>query len=321
MQQFFIESFQQGLRIYWQVLKISFPILVVVKWLQDEFGFVSLFGTLLEPLMHSLNLPGEAGLVWATAIFLQLYAAILIAVSLWDVMELSVAQASVLGLLLLVAHNLLVEGRIVQRAGVRLIHGWLFRLGFGWLFAWLAAAIYAAGGWLQQPAVHLLGEVLVPSGWDEWFLYQLDIWLKIAGVIWVMVVVVNALKVSGIERHIIAILVPILKPFGIGKEAVTVTVVGALLGIAYGGGMLIEQAKQGHIPKKDLLCSLLLLCLLHAVIEDTILMFLIGADWTATLLMRVIFALVCMVLIAKYFSHYPQSVYRWVVAEKRSKSG
>ena len=52
----------------------------------------------------------------------------------------------------------------------------------------------------------------------------------------------------GVEKVIQWMLRPLLKLVGIGKEAITITLVGITLGIAFGGGLLI---KTGYIWLKE----------------------------------------------------------------------
>ena len=55
---------------------------------------------------------------------------------------------------------------------------------------------------------------------------------------------------------------------------------------------LINEAKSGKINKTEVFGSLTLLALLHSVIEDTILIMLMGAHISGALFFRVFFALI-----------------------------
>jgi hypothetical protein len=99
---------------------------------------------------------------------------------------------------------------------------------------------------------------------------------------------------------------PPLRLFGIQKEAMNIIIVGMFIGIQFGGGMLIREVRKGNIDKQSLFLSVSLLNLLHAMIEDTILMFLVGGHISGILFARVIFSLIASYLIfivyKKYFS-------------------
>jgi len=48
-------------------------------------------------------------------------------------------------------------------------------------------------------------------------------------------------------------------------------IVGITLGVSFGGGLLINEAKRGHISPRDIFVAMMLLNLLHSLIEDTLL--------------------------------------------------
>ena len=76
------------------------------------------------------------------------------------------------------------------------------------------------------------------------------------------------------------------------KDATTLTLVGITLGLSYGGGLLINEARKGHIKAKDICAAILLLSLLHSIIEDTLLILLLGADLSAILWARLVFTMI-----------------------------
>tara|TARA_B100000780_G_C20737736_1_gene293057 strand:+ start:110 stop:373 length:264 start_codon:yes stop_codon:yes gene_type:complete len=79
---------------------------------------------------------------------------------------------------------------------------------------------------------------------------------------------------------------------GIGKEASTITLVGITLGLSFGGGLLIKEAHAGHVSKKDVFTSLVFLGFCHSLIENTLLVILLGAHVSGILWFRLVFAFV-----------------------------
>jgi len=71
------------------------------------------------------------------------------------------------------------------------------------------------------------------------------------------------------------------------------------LGLAYGGGLLIREAQKRTIPLRELFIAVSLLSICHSLIEDTILMLLLGADLTVILPIRFALSLVCIFLLVK----------------------
>lgn len=293
------ECWRDSVRIYWTLLRISLPLLVAVRILDEQFNFVSVAGELMAPLMEPVGLPGQAAIVWATAIFLQLYAAMLVLASLWPQLDMSAAQATVLGVLMLTAHALPVELRIVQKAGARMRAMLPVRLGGAMLAGMLMHAIYSWGGWLQEPATLYFSPPPEAAGWSEWIVGQAKNWALIFAVILVLVIFIRILKVTHAEKALIFILSPALRRMGIGARATTTTLVGMTLGLSYGGALLIDESRRGDVGRRDMLCALTLLCLCHSIIEDTLAMMLIGAHISGVLFGRLIFSFLFMLAFSR----------------------
>ena len=99
-----------------------------MHFLDLQFGVVKIAGDALAPAMAVAGLPGEAAIVWAAAMTLQIYAALAIMAGLWDALAMTEAQATILATMILVAHGLPVECRIAQKAGANPIFAALLRV-------------------------------------------------------------------------------------------------------------------------------------------------------------------------------------------------
>ena len=113
------ELFRDALRTSVELFRIIIPISIVTRFLQ-QWGVVDQLGVLLGPVMELVGLPGQIGLVWATAMITNLYGGMVVFASLAPDLGLTVAQVTVLTTMMLVAHGLPVELRIAQKAGTRL---------------------------------------------------------------------------------------------------------------------------------------------------------------------------------------------------------
>ena len=119
-----------------ELLKIMIPISIIVKIL-SELGLIKIIGNALAPVMNLIGLPGDFGLVWATAMATNIYGGLIVFFSLSTGNSFTVAQVTVLGVIILVAHNLPVEARITQKAGVRLWFMLSLRIFGAFVLGWL----------------------------------------------------------------------------------------------------------------------------------------------------------------------------------------
>jgi hypothetical protein len=98
-------------------------------------------------------------------------------------------------------------------------------------------------------------------------------------------------KKSGLLKIFSVVLSPLMRFSAIGDKALLLTVVGMLLGLAYGGGLIIAQAREGEISKSDVFGSITLLAICHSILEDTILVYSLGGSLWGLLAGRLAFAL------------------------------
>ena len=83
------------------------------------------------------------------------------------------------------------------------------------------------------------------------------------------------------------------------EKVANIILIGLTLGISFGGGFLIEESRKNNISKKDILLSFSFLSLCHSIIEDTILILLLGSHISGILFFR-FFYTVIIILIMKF---------------------
>lgn len=285
------EILTQAVLICMKLFKIMIPIIVVVKILQ-EFNAIQYVAVPLEPVMQSVGLPASMGLVWATALVNTIYAAMVVFYSLSADMSLSVSQVTVLGTMMLVAHALPLEGKIAQKAGVRFIFQAGFRMVCAWLFAWILHNFYSMTGYLDKPnAMFWEPEQTLDKSYLQWALDQGGNLVLIFFLICALISIMRILQASRITELLISLLQPVLRILGIGKEAATITIVGMTMGLAYGGGLIIQEAESGRVAPRDVFASVTLMGIAHSLIEDTLLMCMLGAHISGLLWGRLFLAL------------------------------
>ncbi|MCV6588889.1 MAG: hypothetical protein OIF57_07670 [Marinobacterium sp.] len=313
LKRFFTELAAEIWEVSWTLFKLMVPTLLVVKVL-EEMGGVELLGQWLGPVMQLVGLPDSMGLVWATTMLTNIYAGMIVFFQLSLQEPMTVAQVTVLSTLLLFAHGLPVEVRIAQQAGMRVRVSLLLRIGGGLLLGWMQYQLYAAGDWLQQPNVLAWQPEPVDNSLQGWFLAQAESLVMIQLIIIVLLTGLKLLKVIGVEKLMAWLLRPLLRLLKIGSEATTITIIGATLGLAFGGGLLIKEARAGHVPEKDVFAAMAFLAMSHSLIEDTLLVLVLGADLTGVLWMRLLFTVVVVAFLTRWVARRSDPFWqRWLV--------
>ncbi len=303
-----IQVFHDALKLSFVLFRIMVPIIVAVKILQ-ELDVINYLALPLVPIMELVGLPGELGLVWATAILNNLYGAIVVLLSLVKDTPITAAQATILCTMMLVAHTLPIELKIAQASGPRLLFQAFSRLGSAILFGWLLNVFYSHFGLLQGPAnillKHDIETVAHRQTLSTWACEEIQNLLYIFFIIlglFVFMKILTKLKVIHLLNRALG---PLLKLMGVGPKASAIAMIGLTLGISFGGGLIIHEARSGHINKRDVFFSLTLMGLSHSLIEDTILMVSIGGHLSGLLFARLLLSILAVALLVKISLYLP----------------
>ncbi len=299
------DLFRNALRTSLMLFKIIVPISIATRFLQ-QWGVVDQFGILLGPVMELVGLPGQMGLVWATAMVTNIYGGMVVFATVAPDLDLTVAQVTVLSTMILVAHALPVELRIAQKAGTRFRASVMIRV-FGALFlGWLLHLSYQVTGTLQQANQALWNPPAIDPTWSAWLGAEMRNMLIIFLIILTLMAVLEIMKKLGISALMTRLLEPLLKLLGMSRDAAPVTIIGMTLGLSYGGGLIIQEAQSGRLSKRDLFASVTLMGLCHSIFEDTLLMMVLGAHLSGIFWGRLIFSLLAIFLLVRLINKLPE---------------
>ena len=296
--------------IFSSLMKIMIPALIIVRCI-ELLGWIEALGTIIQPLMLLVGLPGETGLVWMAAMMGNIYTGMAVFYQLGLAEQLSIAQVSVISSMMLIAHSLPVEVAIARAVGISLWFTLLLRIGGAFVFGYIAYQTHSGLALLQVPAPQLWQPETADTSWAAWFLTQGQTIVIAFAIIAALTLFLRILRVLGIERLIHFLLAPVLRLLGIATVASNIIIVGLTLGLSFGGGLLINEARRGHIAGKDIFLSMAFLGLCHSLIEDTLLMMMLGADVGTIVLARMAFSLLAILAVSRLLDWLPANKQSW----------
>jgi len=114
-----------------------------------------------------------------------------------------------------------------------------------------------------------------------------------------VMIIVEVLKHYQILEKITGLLTPLTKLAGIHPEGNLPLLAGLLLGIGYGGAIIIDSAKAGKLGPADIYLINLFLVICHSLVEDTLIWLAIGARAIPVQIARLVLAVMICWLVSK----------------------
>jgi hypothetical protein len=298
LQEVVVSLFHETRLTSWELIRITIPVAVLTKIL-EELGLIDYLSMVLEPVMSLIGLPGSLGLVWATAMLTNLYGGIAVFAALAPGLDLTSSQITVLCSTMLIAHSLPVELSVSKRAGADLIPIGLLRLIGAVVYAFLLNQVCLFFDIWQEKAVLLFKAADKSGDLLQWGWALLQNQGMIILIIFCIVLCMRIFRKVGLLTLLEKILAPVLPFFGMGRQAAPITVVGMVMGIGYGGALIIRETDKGMIAKEEIFNSMALMGLCHGLLEDTLIMAAIGGKFGGILWGRIVFSLIVTYLLVR----------------------
>ena len=291
----FIEIFYESKKIFIVLFKVIVPIVIIIRAL-ELLGLIPVFAKYLEPLTSFVGIDGSLGLVWMAAMLVNIYAGMAAFATLQSMFDYTVAETTILGLMILIAHSLPIEVAIAKKSGVSAIFTFLFRFINALIAGKILFYIFEYFNLFQELNTSILSIPNTNISNSDWIISQIQNFIMIFAIIFFIIAFINILKTFGIWQFILKTLKIPLNFLGMSDKVANIILIGLTLGISFGGGFLIEEAKKKEISKKDVFLSLSFLGLCHSIIEDTILILLLGSNISGILLFRFIYTVIVILI-------------------------
>lgn len=293
---------QKGWRGFLWMLKIIVPISFLTVLLEYS-GWIHYIDFIIKPAMNLLNLPPMAALPLIVGMLTGIYGGIASMV----VLPLTSNEMTLIAIFLLISHNLIQEGIIQGQSGLNPFKATLFRLTAS------SVTVIIVTRFLGSEPAHLVGENLSAAVQQplfvimkSWFMATLYLSLKIFIIIMIIMILLEVMKIFNIIHHIVKLLNPLLKTMGLNQQVGLLWLTAIAFGLAYGGAVIVEEAKEGNINKEDLEKLHLSIGINHSMIEDPALFLSLGLSAFWLWVPRLILAIVAVRMLEIYYKLKPK---------------
>ena len=275
------EGFLNGLKRGWSAFLWLMKIVIPMSFLTAVLAWTGWLGSLdflLAPLMGFMGLPSMAALPIIIGGLTGIYGGI----AAMAVLPFTVAEMTLLANFLLISHNLIQEGVIQAKSGLNPVKATLFRI-----FA-AVVTVYAVTFFIRtDPTAAAQAGALEAStqAFDamvyDWAVSMLNLSVKIFFIIMAILTLLDIAKSMGWVMPVVKALSPFLKILGLSEKVGILWMTAVVFGLTYGGAVIVEEARQGHISKEELEELQLSIGINHSMVEDPFLFlpFGISAFW------------------------------------------
>lgn len=272
------------------LLKITIGVSVLILFMR-YFKILPWLSATLGPLFNHFGLPGEAALAYVSGYFVNMYAMLAIAGS----MDLTARAITILGVMSLCSHNMITETAVQGKTGANPVRVVITRTLAGFVLAFVLNLILP----LSQSDIAMLGGAVGESEATvaavqplfkelvvEWCYSTLSILVKMTLLIYSLAILQRILSEFGVIRWVSKFLKPLLLLFGLPARCSFLWIVANILGIAYGGAVMMEEVRAGKLSLRDIKLVNQHIGISHSNLEDLTLVASIGGIWWVMLLSR-----------------------------------
>lgn len=259
-----VAGLKKGWSGFMWMMKIIIPISLFTAIL-DWSGLLHHLDFLLKPLMGLLSLPPTAALPLIIGMLSSVYGGIAAMV----VLPFSTAQMTLMAVFILMSHALIQEGIIQGNSGIHPLKATLIRVGAATVTILLMAPWVGSSTTMPVPVGDLPMDhpafVEMIRHW-AWTTFRLTV--KILFIIMALLTFLELLKAFGWIHPLVRALGPFLRVMGLDQKVGFLWMTAVIFGLSYGGAIIVEEAKSGHLTKDELEILHLSIGMNHSMVED-----------------------------------------------------
>lgn len=275
------EGFLNGLKRGWSAFLWLMKIVVPMSFLTAVLAWTGWLGSLdflLAPLMGFMGMPSMAALPILIGGLTGIYGGI----AAMAVLPFTIPEMTLLANFLLISHNLIQEGVIQAQSGLNPVKATLFRIVAAVATVWaMTFFIETSPSVTAQAGALAASTQAFQSMVYDWAVSMLTLSVKIFFIIMAILTLLDIAKSMGWIMPVVKALSPFLRILGLSEKVGILWMTAVIFGLTYGGAVIVEEARQGHISKEELEELQLSIGINHSMVEDPFLFmaFGISAFW------------------------------------------
>lgn len=260
----FVAGLKKGLSGFIWIMKIVVPVSLLTALLAWS-GLLNSLDFIVQPVMGILCLPAMAALPLLIGIFSSIYGAIAAMV----VLPFTYGQMILMANFLLIAHNMIQEGIIQSKSGLSAFKATAIRLGTACVTVIVLAQFLDVGpAGTASAGAGLAASAPLVEVLKSWATETAGLALKIFLIIMTILSSLEVVKALGWINIIVKFLSPLLRIMGLSEKVGLLWITAVVFGLSYGGAVIVEEARAGHLSSDELETLQLSIGINHSMVED-----------------------------------------------------
>ena len=230
----------------WWLSKIMVLLSFAIMLLQ-YFGVIEWISYWLTPIFSHFGLPGEAALAYVSGYFVNCYSAIAVMTTL----DLSTRAATILSVMVLCSHNMIVETTVQHKTGSSVIRIVAIRTLSAFILGWVLNKIMPGSFEVTSVSDNIQEGFTFITMLRDWAFRTTKNVVLMTVLVYLLTVLQKILTEYGIIEYISRFLKPVMIFFGLPPKTAFLWLVSNTLGLAYGAGIMIEEAEKGETTREE----------------------------------------------------------------------
>ncbi|MEJ5299875.1 MAG: nucleoside recognition domain-containing protein [Thermodesulforhabdaceae bacterium] len=257
---------KKGLSGFIWMIEIILPIsylTAVLSWT----GILEKLTAIIAPIMHLLGLPGISAIPIIVGALTSVYGGI----AAMSVLPFSKEEMILMANFILICHNMIQETVIQSKSGIKAWKAVMVRVTAATVTVFLLGFFIKTG--VHEGNVRdVASSVTVHQSFLEmtisWAIGTGKLCIKIFFIIMAIMIFLEVAKAKGWISIIVKATKPALKMLGLSERVGLLWMTAVVFGLAYGGAVIVEEAKNGDIPQDELEALQLSVGINHSMVED-----------------------------------------------------
>lgn len=283
-----ISGFKKGLSAFFWMIKIVIPVSYLTA-LTDWFGLLEKISIIFSPFMYHIGLPSIAAIPIIAGALSSVYAG----VATMSVLPFSKEQMILMANFILICHNMIQETIIQANSGIRAYKAICVRLLAAIITVYfLKLLLIREPGKVETMGTIIKNQMSLYQMHISWFISTVSLIAKIFAIIMFIMVFLEVAKAKKWTEYVCKLLSPFLRLMGLTEKVSFLWMTAVVFGLAYGGAVIVEEAKDESLSKEELEALQLSVGINHSMVEDPALFLPLGLPPVYLWVPRIITAMV-----------------------------